>query len=658
MEQSIKKKRMIAISSKKLALSAYLYMVIPIVIFFIGWLKVWLGIGLSGILLYGLYFLITRRYQEEEYFYIEIKGIVLLSAVVAVWIFMTGIGGYFYQRWDWHTRNAILRDLIDYSWPVIYPETGNALVYYYVFWMVPALVGKALGWAAANLTLYIWSVVGIGISMLLLCRLFSLYTTKKILILLYVYIGWGGLNLLGAIGMNVFGFGGTLMGGYFGWPDAVTGYQYTPNSCLLEWVFNQVIVPWVAIPLFLQDQRLDTLAYVGLCVLPFAPMPFVGLFILLAVWAVSQIVEMLRRKNGRQLLKLLFSVPNMTAVLSIFPVFLFFFQCNVAANNDSGRGGIGWYIQPENFSKTHLVVLMVFYILEFLVYSAVLYQENKRNLLFYAANLLLIVCPLVRIGEGRDFCMRASIPPLFLLMILVIRQLIKAWEEKLSFRTFVLISFLVISALSAAASWGEALNQFIVRRTYPIIADNTVTFCCSNIEDSGDSFCVNYLAPLPEETFFYRCMARRKSEKVQNQDLATARTYKERRGLTLTGGHYKVSPKLDSSMSLAADETAVFLEKGDRTLYLTALPEGKYRLRFLTVRTAMDVPGCVVDEQGTIGIWEDLQDSPAQKFDLEEAGDFYRICYGEYALTYDFETHLVSMKRKDDSDSQLWSFTK
>ena len=29
MEQSIKKKRMIAISSKKLALSAYLYMVIP-----------------------------------------------------------------------------------------------------------------------------------------------------------------------------------------------------------------------------------------------------------------------------------------------------------------------------------------------------------------------------------------------------------------------------------------------------------------------------------------------------------------------------------------------------------------------------------------------------------------------------------------------------
>ena len=141
-------------------------------------------------------------------------------------------------------------------------------------------------------------------------------------------------------------------------------------------------------------------------------------------------------------------------------------------------------------------------------------------------------------------------------------------------------------------------------------------------------------------------IAPRKSEKAQNQDLTTARTYKERRGLTLTGGHYKVSPKLDSSMSLAADETAVFLEKGDRTLYLTALPEGKYRLRFLTVRTAMDVPGCVVDEQGTIGIWEDLQDSPAQKFDLEEA------------LTYDFETHLVSMKRKDDSDSQLWSFTK
>lgn len=132
----------IRISSKKLVLLAYCYMVIPIIIFFVGWLKIGIGIVLSFVLLFGLYHFIKKRYEKDEYFFIEAKSICIMLALVCIWVFLSGVGGYFCQRSDLHWRNAVFRDLIDYSWPVIYPETGNALVYYYIYWMLPE-IGRA-----------------------------------------------------------------------------------------------------------------------------------------------------------------------------------------------------------------------------------------------------------------------------------------------------------------------------------------------------------------------------------------------------------------------------------------------------------------------------------------------------------------------------------
>ncbi|WP_027205180.1 hypothetical protein [Butyrivibrio fibrisolvens] len=85
---------------------------------------------------------------------------------------MSGIGGFVWQRTDFHARNALLHDLIDYSWPVIY-ESGSGLVYYLTFFLIPALVGKVLGFKAAEVVLYIISVAGVIIVFLLLVSYFT-----------------------------------------------------------------------------------------------------------------------------------------------------------------------------------------------------------------------------------------------------------------------------------------------------------------------------------------------------------------------------------------------------------------------------------------------------------------------------------------------------
>ena len=191
----------ICVSSKKLVIAAYCYMVIPIIIFLIGWLKIYVGITLSAVLLFGLFYFVKKRYKKDEFFYIEMKAVCIMLLVICIWVFLSGVGGYFCQRSDLHWRNAIFRDLIDYSWPVIYPETGNALVYYYIFWMLPALVGKALGWEAANFSLFLWTIIGIFISMLLLCKTLRAFSMKRALTVTTIYVFWSGLNIIGMIYM-------------------------------------------------------------------------------------------------------------------------------------------------------------------------------------------------------------------------------------------------------------------------------------------------------------------------------------------------------------------------------------------------------------------------------------------------------------------------
>lgn len=644
------KKKVITVSTKKLVLSAYLYMVIPIVIFFIGWLKPYLGIGCSVILLYGLHHFIKKRYREDEYFYIESKSLLIIIFAIVAWVFLSGMGGYFYQRGDWHWRNATFRDLINYSWPVIYPETGNAMVYYYAFWMVPALVGKIMGWGAANFALYVWTCTGILISMLLMCKALKANTPKKVSIMVFLYIFWSGLNIFGILFSGIMGHNSSIIGGGYGWSDFSTGYQFTPNNALLEWVFNQTIVPWVAIPLFLQDKRIDVLAYLGLCVLPFAPFPFVGLFVLTAAWAASEIVCNVRQNACRTILKQIFSIPNLTSVATVFVVFLLFFKENTAANGSSGAGGIGWYIAPWEMTSEQLLVLVLFYIFEFFAYSVLIYKENHNNLFFYVCNTWLFICPFIRVGTGRDFCMRASVPALFMLMCMVVEYFYK--EKGNLMRTVMIISVITLSSLSTVSDWGEALYHFRAEGRYPICADDFITFSNDNAVDN-----LNFVVETPNHTVFYKYLAKVKSAGKKEKDLEIARNYRMKYKIPISSGNYVVNPKQDSSVCISSDGMGTFLKKDSAIVMITSMKNGECRFLFNEYGVALDVPGCVVDDSGTIWVWQLLMDSPGQRFTLEQVGEYYMICYHEFALTYNLHNNSLKLLEKTGNENQLWSFS-
>ena len=124
------------------------YLLVPICIFFLGWLKLFLGIVLTilftffGYKLYEVLKVDTNNlFNKKSILYWSIALI-----VICVWVYFSGIGGFSYQNDDFWARNAILRDLINYDWPVIYDLSiepsyvtnllGNSKVafsYYYIF---------------------------------------------------------------------------------------------------------------------------------------------------------------------------------------------------------------------------------------------------------------------------------------------------------------------------------------------------------------------------------------------------------------------------------------------------------------------------------------------------------------------------------------------
>ena len=502
------KKRTINIPFRYLALAAYLYIITPILIFFVTWLRWTVGVPMAAVLALGFIVLFRTDYlKNKNELSLPVGTLVLIAFAFLLWVWLSGQGGFFYQTWDHHGRNAVFRDLIQYRWPVIYPETGNALVYYLLHWIVPALFGKAFGWLAGNIALALWTYLGVMISFLLIVYLCRGYQRRQLWIVCAVFIAWSGLNVLGMLVSQSLQI--CTSGFLFdeGWLDFTRNgfdcsYLYRSNFDALSQVFNQAVVPWITVPLLLENRKVRNFAFIGLYVLPYAPIPFIGFLPFFFVMAFPWYRGELHRRNYRGILTETFSIPNCTAAVTIFVTFFFYFRCNLAG------GTIGLFVPPEAFDIPRVLTLLLFYFIEFGAVAFLIYPNYKRDALFYTVLISLIVIPLFRIGNGRDFCMNASFAALFTLMIFTAQALLDHPRPWL--RLFALVAALTLAAATPAANIARRTANMIIDRSFPVVADRVKTFGDKNIGDEcPDTDLENFLVPDPETKLFYQYFAKK-----------------------------------------------------------------------------------------------------------------------------------------------------
>jgi len=422
--------------------TSVVYIALPVFIFLAGWLRLTVAIPACVIFLISLYMMLKNRPDTISWHLTRAQwGVVLASfLILALWVFFSGQGGFSFQNSDFHYRNAIFRDLIEKPWPVMYdysaqniPSDGGIavgldtmiLTYYIAFWLPGALVGKIFGWYAANAFLYFWALLGVSLITYYLFRTLRNVSVWSVIILIF----FSGLDLLGYLLLSK-----GVMPGPIAHIEWWSGLQYSSNTTLLYWVFNQTIAIWLAILLILNLKNTRSLLFLYAMLLLHGPFPFLGL-LPIVLWKAYQGYPLrispksnldenavktilLWAWNGVRRAITFENVCGGILVLAIIYLYL--------SNNISGRK-VG-----VNAPTINMFLLFIF---EGGLYLLFLFADHRKNPLYWICIGSLLVIPFFAVGDGQNFCMRVSIPALFMIQILIQKTLLGKEEEKTATNT-------------------------------------------------------------------------------------------------------------------------------------------------------------------------------------------------------------------------------
>ena len=427
-----------AISYKKVRFCAVIYAVIPIIIFYIGWLSPLAATALTILTAAGvLFFLKNNVKDDDDVIRIDVKSLVIAAIIALAWCFLAGQGAFIHQSNDNVIRNAIMRDLIRLPWPVIY--SGDQMLSYYIaHWMVPAAFGKGVmlitgsvdaGFLVGRIVLFIWSTIGIYIAFILLSVVTAQKGRGRIILPSLIFIFFSGLDIVGTTIMNNYMFHLEW------WTDFA---QFSSFSTCLFWVYNQFIVSLIITLCIIKENSIKNFAFLGILAFPFGPFPFVGIVLICVLKAIVIAVGKLREKKLGSALKDIFSLQNIIMIIAVgVPFSLYYMSSKIISNDFSVNGEhintgfrlLDVFSRLTSFSDIMSFIgkYLLFIFLEAGIYLIIIfaYHKSKRilNVPFILSSVTLLFIPLFQIGTSFDFSMRVSIPALIYIAVEFIKML-------------------------------------------------------------------------------------------------------------------------------------------------------------------------------------------------------------------------------------------
>lgn len=479
------------------AILTYIY--VGIFIFLFGWCAWYVSLPCTAVLLYIVY-MMYNNYKCNEMLEIRLSvfiGIVIMGVV----LYTIGWGRFTNQYSDWQKHNAVMGDLVNHDWPVVYEgENGERamLTYYLAQYLFPCLIGKIFGsYRVAEVMNAVWAYWGMILIYLNLLRILRIKTPLHNFMTLFLLLFFSCPTEIGQKILYYIIKVKNVDAEWFYYDDSIK-LQYSGNIVLLGWVYAQVIVNWMILTLFLENYRKINF-YVPLLLpaLIYGSFSFIGLIPYAIVWVTYQLII---SRNRISLLKDVFSLYNILTTLSLGTVIVLYLLGNVLAEKPSEVS-----FKMNDFSD-HWIVYFTFILIIVMVYMLLLFKENKRNWLYYTTLVSLLLYPLFTMGIYNDFTMRSSIPALFILMALtikllynfkkaIVRSVIMLLLVLYSSRIYVIQTLIIlkedkITELAEDNSFGT-LGQFIYRDNPDIEVALKYNYFTYDLEES---LFYNYLA--------------------------------------------------------------------------------------------------------------------------------------------------------------------
>ena len=505
------------------------YLIAPILIFVLGWLK-WYFALIGGIAIVVSYVLAIKTDEQIALYRPtrqEFRVLFTAALIILLWATYSGIGGICYQNSDHSARTAIFRALVEKTWPVKSEDGVRGLIYYIGFWLPSACVGKIFGFEVGYKFQIIWAALGIWFVYYLICS----HRKKVELWPLFFLIFFSGLDILGEAfrsrdGLNLF------LDRHLEWWHQ-GGLQYSSFTTQLFWVFNQAVPAWVTAAFLMNHKKCNNMLMILGSIILCSTFPFVGFIPIVVFWIISKC-----RLDWNKWCKEVFTIQNMTGVLVIGIISFIYLIGNVSGGNVEDNHyrveknaiqqetdtdllasvGIELYgtsaeievevSQPKknvwNRINDWMQYYGIFYIVEFGFYMLLILPYQRKNPLFYVILAELIICPFIKVGFQQDFCMRASIPAYFLLMIMCMdtfAQMHESSREKLQADYVLFILLLCLAGLTPMSEINRCTSEMYVRANQGV----TNQYPESSIEEilNGSNFSGNV-----EDNIFYHYLAR------------------------------------------------------------------------------------------------------------------------------------------------------
>ena len=360
---------------------------------------------------------------------------VICIGIAFATLLLAGEGRLFYSNLDWQVRDAALHDMIVWPWPFAYSgfDTPQLLRAPIGMYLLPAIVGKVCGQSGADMALLAQNSLLLGTVFTLGSMLFPSPGARRVaVIVILLFSGMDTLGLLLGKPTQFFPFSRSI--------DGWAGIQYSSHLTMAFWVPQHALVGWIGALLYMlwRTERLPLSAFFSLLPLTALWSPL-GLMGTMPFAGAAGLEAIIRRRLGPSdiILPLIALIASASSLVYL--------------QSDGGRVGIQFYkINPIIYGIVEFTEALPFLAAAaFLIHGG---RFGKGTIAIVAACLLFF--PFIKIGHNVDFMMRASIPALAILSVLM-TDLITSGRDNIG-RSIIIVC-LAIGALTPAREVWRAL---------------------------------------------------------------------------------------------------------------------------------------------------------------------------------------------------------
>lgn len=249
-----------------------------------------------------------------------------------------------------------------------------------------------------------------------------------------------------------------LSGDGYMWLSFNVKVQYSSNIILLRWVFPQ-FVPTAAgmIGLLINKDKVERWGIFCVPIILYSTFCFVGMVALALSFF---FVGLYKYPNKKEYICRALHWKNLCA-LAVGALLCVYILGNVLQPKPEDVS-----MQFGRTDYTEYWELLIVFQLSWMVWCFILLKKERKNYLMYCAGLILFLLPFFSYGMYNDLVMRSSIPALFVIYVLVAKNIVDPENDK--FYRNLLIGCLVLNSVgsvnelvqAAKASNGYEANKF------------------------------------------------------------------------------------------------------------------------------------------------------------------------------------------------------